>query len=107
MLLVGQIDTRSICTLFHPSPCQTRSLIVFNVQRNNRQGVKVLAIDHRGFNDIFTELDHATTTDGREGSIMEMLNLKHDTNIGRKIKAFTIRQCERFVVEYTVKFYII
>src|SRR6267142_6451516 len=98
LLLGGQVETGSVGAFFHAPTWEARSLVVFSIQRHGRQGVEVLAIDHRRFNNVFTEPDHATTTDGCECGITKMFNLEHYTDIRWEVKAFTIRECEELCV---------
>src|ERR1700744_5428761 len=98
LFLSAQVDTGCIGSILRTPTCEAWCFIIISIQWHSCQRVKILAIDHSGFDDIVTEPDHSATTDSRKRGVTKMLNLKHDANIGWEVKAFTIRQCEQLVV---------
>ena len=59
-------------------------------ERNPLQlGHEVLE-DHLGLEDVLGEPDHAATGDGGRCCVLQVMNLKHDTHVGRKGQALTV-----------------
>mmetsp|Transcript_40202 Transcript_40202/g.45967 ORF Transcript_40202/g.45967 Transcript_40202/m.45967 type:complete len:475 (-) Transcript_40202:626-2050(-) len=66
---------------------------VFLLQSPQEVLVDVLHIDA-----LVTEPDHTATTDGGQGSMLQTLDLKHNSDVRRDRKTLTTGQCQQFVI---------
>src|SRR6266699_5770339 len=58
------------------------------------EGLEVIRYHHvRGYR-VLAKPDHATSRNGGQGGIPEVLDLKHDTHVRRKVQALTVGQRE-------------